>query len=110
MIMVMKYQITGNIAIKEAETMNKTDKILIVIFIGVLMALLSGAYNAQVELSKKRSQDRSMATELVQTVCDMAHNEINKQSEEACGLAQDTTKLEYLCRSNICWVELGSLK
>lgn len=44
----------------------------------------------------------------VQRVCDVAHNEINGRSEQACGDIQDKYKMEYLCSSigDHCWVEV----
>jgi hypothetical protein len=49
---------------------------------------------------------RAQGVEMVQLVCMRAHNETDGDSEEACGLAQDQTRTEFLCsRSGTCWVE-----
>lgn len=40
------------------------------------------------------------------SICWAAHNEINGQSEQACGNAQDLTHTEFVCTTSNCWLEV----
>lgn len=57
---------------------------------------------------KQEDTARARKVELVQTICTIAHNEVNGDSEHACALAQDMTGAEFLCShtKNVCWTEL----
>ena len=45
------------------------------------------------------------AMNYVQDTCDYARGTLNGADEARCGLAQDTTHTEYLCKNSHCWVE-----
>lgn len=80
------------------------NKIVALFFAGlaVLAFVVVGQYNAS------RHELAASKVEYVQTVCDIAHDEISGASEQACGDAQDQTGTEYLCNhiNTSCWVEV----
>lgn len=82
--------------------MNKFTAITIcvTVFFGAIVA--DDAIKAQTNGNTKAVQ-----VQMVQTVCDIAHNENSGYSEQACGDVQDQTNTEYICSHSgtSCWVE-----
>ena len=76
--------------------------LIIITLVGV--AVVSDYRGARAELSTAKR-------EYVYQICNSARQEVNGQSEQECGRAQDRTGTEFLCEqrnadpSNHCWVE-----
>lgn len=66
--------------------------------------------NIWVQIQNIRQTDTRKA--MVYAICQEARQEVNTASEQACGDAQDSLGIEYLCTqrnmlaSNKCWVEV----
>lgn len=86
----------------------KIKNLILVLGVSVVLAVVLGVTGNY--LYERHLNDQARSIELVQLVCDNAHNEINGASEQACGLAQDQTHTEYLCDHyknvpDVCYVE-----
>lgn len=73
------------------------------IVVTMIIALFSG-----VVIGKASVTDRTPGT--VKAICDYSRTVTSGEAEEACGIAQDINKMEYLCKTKgsktiDCWVE-----
>lgn len=77
------------------------DSITLVVVIAV-----SAIFGGMVGFSMGRDAQLKDMREAYKT-CLVAHFEVNGDSEQACGNAQDITSTEFLCnQQNHCWLEV----
>lgn len=74
----------------------------------VVITGLSMIMYGAISLQRDHDEQEARRIELTQTICMIAHSEIDGASERACGLAQETLHTEFLCNRtrDICWTEL----
>lgn len=80
--------------------MNKLTAVVLCVAIFFGSLVLDDAIKAN-----SSNQTKAVQVQMVQTVCDIAHNENSGESEKACGNVQDQTNTEYICNSTSCLVE-----
>lgn len=73
-----------------------------VILFGLVITLAGVASQQLISTDNERD---AAAISYVQDTCDYARGTINSEDEARCGLAQDVTHTNYLCKNSRCWVE-----
>lgn len=81
--------------------------IVIVLLVGLLT--INDYVIARVAMESAPQRIDTRVLTVVKAICDHSRVIMDGEAENACGIAQDTTNTEYLCRSYSttvdCWVE-----
>jgi hypothetical protein len=76
----------------------------------IVLAFMVGHYTTYFILSTAPQENSNRVLATVKAVCDYGRDTTSGESEEACGIALDTSHTEYNCNSytaptHTCWVE-----